>query len=160
MLLTVIFLMICCTKMALVNMWVLRGACCSSRRSSWPTTGSSSGPALLTRRLCSINLSTRGRSARMETQTPHSLSLQNRNESVNQAYRKSALSILPKTENVLLRNTVFSDKTPETKTNKNWVSSELKKQMQWRISCFPYSTGFRKPSNQHFPGLNKTFLKP
>ena len=27
MLLTVMFLMICCTKMALVNMWVLRGAC-------------------------------------------------------------------------------------------------------------------------------------
>ncbi|KAB1279740.1 hypothetical protein Cadr_000015939 [Camelus dromedarius] len=49
---------------------------CHSRRSSWPTTGSSSGPALFTRRLCSINLRTRGRRASMETQTPHSLSLQ------------------------------------------------------------------------------------
>lgn len=60
------------------------------------------------------------------------------------AYRKSALSILPKTENVLLRNVVFSDKTPETKTNKNWVSLELKKQMQWRISCFPLFYRFQE----------------
>ena len=38
---------------------------------------------------------------------------------------------------LLMRNKVFSDKTPQPKLVKNWVSWELSKQMWWRISCLP-----------------------
>ena len=118
-LLTVMFLMICCTRMALVSMCVLRGACCSSRRSSWPTTGSSSGPALLTRRLCSISLRTRGRRARTDTQTPQSLSLQSKKDvsERTQAGERPFPHFLRLSSVLLTRNKVFSDKTPQTKTS-------------------------------------------
>lgn len=152
--------MICCTKMALVNIWVLRGACWSSRRSSWPTTGSSSGPALFTRRLCSINLRTRGRRAKMETQTPHSLSLQQQTKMSQPTHgEKVPFPYFLKLKNVFLRNMVFSDKTPQIKAN-NWVSSELiLSKSTEEPGALPNLMSSRKPGNQHFPGLNRTFLK-
>lgn len=68
-------LIICCTRNSLVIIWLLSWPCCISKRSSWATTGSSSRQILLTCRLCSISLSSRGRSANAEMHDPHSISL-------------------------------------------------------------------------------------
>lgn len=72
---TMMSLMICCTRNSLVIIWLLSCPCCMSRRSSWATTGSSSRQIRLTCRLCSISLSSRGRSANAEMHDLHSMSL-------------------------------------------------------------------------------------
>lgn len=93
-----------------------------------------------------------------DTDPPQLVPTTDKNESESQNTEKVPFPYFLKLKKVILRNTVFSNKTPQIKTS-NWVSSELiLSKSNEEGGALPYLMSSRKPSNQHFPGLNRTFL--
>lgn len=68
-------------------------------------------------------------------------------ESQPNTHRESTLSRFPKTENVLLRNMVFSDKTPKTKTRRTGFHQSSISKSNEELAALPNLMGSGKPSN-------------